>query len=297
MTISWNEATPEALPPLTLRDKLRLLLRGTWAAISLAVLFAVFLVLRGGEALLGRLTGRPTRRLSNRIVKTWARVALPTLGLSYVQNGTPLTGAGAFVANHSSWIDIVVLQRAAVPFLVSKSEVRDWPGIGLIGRAIGTLFIDRKASAAKKQETELLARLHAGDRMALFPEGTSTDGRQVLTFKSSLFAVFFSDGLDTVTVQPVSIAFRPADHLPRSFYAWWGAMDFAVHLREVLARSRGGVVEVSFLDAVAAEETTGRKEMALICGQRVRNAFEKTRARDHSRVAEGSKESATPFMQ
>lgn len=296
MTIGWNEADPVALPVLTWRERLRLVLRAIWAALSLGGLFAVFLCVRAAEAGLGRLAGRSFRRVSNGIVQVWARLALPTLGLTCTRHGTPMREAGAFVANHSSWIDIVVLQRMAAPHLVSKLEVRDWPGIGFIGRAIGTLFIDRRATAAKLQETELRERIRSGDRMALFPEGTSTDGLRVLPFKSSLFAVFYSRGLETVAVQPVTITYRPPETLPANFYGWWGNMDFAAHLRDVLARSTGGEVVVSFLDPVRADETTGRKEMALLCGQRVSAAFELERRR-RIQLDEGSKESATPFMQ
>ena len=107
------------------------------------------------------------------------------------------------------------MQRAAAPFLVSKAEVRDWPGIGFIGRAIGTMFIDRRPAEAKRQEAELHARLARGDRMAIFPEGTSTDGLRVLPFKSSLFGVFFAPELkDRLFVQPVTIRYRPAPGLP-----------------------------------------------------------------------------------
>jgi lyso-ornithine lipid O-acyltransferase len=278
VTIGWNQAEAADLPPLTARQRFRLFVRGPWAALSLGLLFAVFLLVRCCEIAVGRLRGRDDRRVGARIVRFWARLALPTLGLRYVQRGTPIRGAGAFVANHSSWIDIVALQRAAAPFLVSKSEVRDWPGIGFIGRAIGTLFIDRKAAAAKQQEAELLDRLSRGDHMAVFPEGTSTDGQRVLPFKSSLFGVFFSPELEGLAfIQPVAIVYQPASGQPASLYAWWGEMDFAAHLLAMLGRSVDGVVELSFLEPVRADQTTGRKEMALICGQRVRAAFDARR--------------------
>jgi 1-acyl-sn-glycerol-3-phosphate acyltransferase len=238
-------------------------------------MFSVFLALRGVEALARR--GRSG--LSGWAVRVWAGVALWTLGLRYVQHGRPMPSAGAFVANHSSWIDIIVLQRAAAPFLVSKSEVRDWPVIGQIARAIGTLFVERRSAAAKQQERDLIDRLADGHRMAIFPEGTSTDGLRVLPFKTTLFAVFFSDGLSgEVAAQPVAIVYTPSPGLPASFYGWWGAMDFATHLRTVLARSRGGMVETSFLEPVPVAGLESRKQMAEICGRRVAEEFAALRA-------------------
>ena len=209
MRAGWNEVLPAALPGLTPGERLRLTLRGAWAFLALVVLFAIFLPLRGVDVVAERLAGRPVTRLGARIVRLWAAQALPSLGLSYRQRGTPMRGGGAFVANHSSWIDIVALQRAAAPFLVSKAEVREWPVVGHIGRAIGTMFIDRRPGEAKRQEAALLARLAKGDQMALFPEGTSTDGMRVLPFKSTLFSAFFAPGLeDGIAVQPVTIAYR-----------------------------------------------------------------------------------------
>ena len=158
-----------------------------------------------------------------------------------------MRGGGAFVANHSSWIDIVALQRAAAPFLVSKAEVRGWPVIGRIGRAIGTMFIDRRPAEAKRQEAELFARLSRGDRMALFPEGTSTDGARVLPFKSALFGVFFAPEMGAGVRDPAGQhRLSAAGGSAGGFYGWWGEMEFASHIREVLARSTGGVVELTF---------------------------------------------------
>ena len=115
------------------------------------------------------------------------------------------------------------------------------------------MFIDRRPAEAKRQEAALLARLSKGDQMALFPEGTSTDGLRVLPFKSTLFGAFFAPGMRRgVAVQPVTIAYRPRAGLPANFYGWWGEMEFASHARDVLARSTGGVVELTFHPPLAA---------------------------------------------
>lgn len=274
MRAGWNGAEPPPLPPLTRRERWRLVLRAAWAAVALAVLFALFLPLRAVDLVLERLAGRRLTALGPGTVRVWAAQALPTLGLRFVTEGVPMQCPGAFVANHSSWIDIVALQRAAAPFLVSKAEVRAWPGIGVIGRAIGTMFIDRRPAEARRQEAALFARLARGDRMAIFPEGTSSDGRRVLPFKSSLFGVFLAAGLPPDTaVQPVTIAYRPRAGLPANFYGWWGEMDFASHIRNVLARSTGGTVTLTFHAPLALADHPDRKALARAAEAAVRSAF------------------------
>jgi 1-acyl-sn-glycerol-3-phosphate acyltransferase len=178
------------------------------------------------------------------------------------------------VANHSSWLDIVVLQRAVRVFFVSKSEVAGWPVIGLIGRAIGTMFIERRPVEAKRQQAVLYRRLKRGDLMCIFPEGTSTDGQRVLPFKSALFGVFFDPELHgRLWVQPVAIRYRAPEGQPATFYGWWGEMDFGAHLARVLALSRGGVVEVAFLEPLRAADFTGRKALAEAAQGAVEVAF------------------------
>lgn len=269
----WNGAERPVLPPRTLGERLRLGARALWFVAGLASLFALFLLARGLDLGLARLTGRRVAVLGPAVVRLWAAQALPSLGLRYIARGEPMRGAGAFVANHSSWIDIVALQRAAAPFLVSKAEVRRWPGVGVIGAAIGTLFIDRRPTEARRQEAALRARLAQGDHMALFPEGTSTDGQRVLPFKSSLFAVFHAEGLEGLSVQPVTIAYAPRPGLPPSFYGWWGEMDFGRHLAEVMARSTGGTVTLTFHPPLPLAAHADRKALARAAEAAVRAAL------------------------
>jgi lyso-ornithine lipid O-acyltransferase len=281
MRAGWNGAEPPVLPPPTRGDRLRLAVRLAWAVGAFLLLFAVYLPLRAADLGLEWLAGRPVTRLAGPVVQVWAAQALASLGLAYVQQGEPMAGGGAFVANHSSWIDIVALQRAAAPFLVSKAEVRDWPGIGLVGRAIGTMFIDRRPAEAKRQEAALMARLARGDHMALFPEGTSSDGLRVLPFKSTLFAAFFAPGLEGLSVQPVSIEYRVRAGLPAAFYGWWGEMEFASHARAVMARSTGGSVTLTFHPPLRLAGFADRKALAKAAEDGVRSGV--TRAQFQAR--------------
>jgi 1-acyl-sn-glycerol-3-phosphate acyltransferase len=241
----------------------RLALRAPAAAIWLGAMFAAFLLARGLDRIVVALSGRPGLAVAPWVVLLWARGSLALLGLRRVTHGAPMRLPGAVVANHASWIDVVALQAASRVFFVSKAEVAGWPVIGAIGRAIGTVFIERRAAEARRQTEALHARLERGDRLAIFPEGTSSDGLRVLPFKSALFAALVAPELRArLWVQPASVVYRPAHGLPPAFYGWWGDMDFAKHLRMLLAHSRGGTVEITFHAPLRAADLPDRKALA-----------------------------------
>ena len=249
---------------MTLRERFRLGWRSLLAIAILALICPVCVVLRGLDWWIEKIALRPASNFGMQVVQVWARMTLPLLGLRLEIQGQPLRH-GAMVANHASWIDIIVLLACAAPFLVAKAEVRDWPLIGLIGRTIGTVFVDRRRSFADAQKLEIQNRLRRGDLLAIFPEGTSSDGLQVLSFKSSLFGAFLNvGGAMAVALQPVSIRYVPSTDLPSEFYGWWGAMDFVQHLSAVLSRSTQGRVEIRFHPHVTLHESAVQRDRKLL---------------------------------
>ena len=201
------------------------------------------------------------------------RTALWLMRLPLVVHGTPMTRPGAIVANHSSWLDIFVLNAVQRIYFVAKSEVSGWPGIGWLARATGTVFIARKGIEAKKQQEMFEDRLHAGHRLMFFPEGTSTDAIRVLPFKSTLFQAFFAPALvRSMHIQPVTVVFHAPEGADPRFYGWWGDMDFAGHLWVTLAARRQGRVEVTFHPEVPVDAFANRKELAQHCERVIRTA-------------------------
>src|ERR1700722_15146021 len=89
-----------------------------------------------------------------------------------------------FVANHTSYLDILVLNALIPAAFVAKAEVAGWPLIGLLAKLQHTVFIERRASRAGDQRDILARHLEKGQSLILFPEGTSSDGINVLPFKS-----------------------------------------------------------------------------------------------------------------
>lgn len=245
------------------------LLRGLLFALTVFGGLAVLLLIRLVEApAFGK-----NRPLTPWITQGVCRTSLWIIGLDYSVEGTPMASFGALVSNHVGWLDILALNACQRIYFVSKSEVAGWPAIGWLARATGTVFIRRERAEARRHAGQIEDRLRMGHRLLFFPEGTSTDGRTVIGFKSTLFAAFFADGLGrTIEVQPVSLVYHAPRGLDRRFYGWWGDMDFARHLWQVLTSPRQGRVEVIFHAPLAVKGD--RKTMAARCEQIVRETVE-----------------------
>lgn len=205
------------------------------------------------------------------------KAVLRLLGLHLQTEGRPMRGRGAIVANHCSWLDIFALNAVERVYFVSKAEVAGWPGIGWLARATGTMFINRQARDARLQKDLFEARLRAGHHLCFFPEGTSTDGIRVITFKPTLYAAFFAHGLrEILHIQPVSVVYHAPEGQDRRFYGWWGSMGFASHLLRVLAQRRQGRVRLIFHPPVRVQDFPGRKELARHCEEAVRDGLRRT---------------------
>ncbi len=239
------------------------------------------LLVFGGLAVLlaVRLLERPIfglrRPITPWITQSVCLGALRLMGLRRVVTGRPMRGGtGAVVANHGSWLDIFALNAGKRIYFVSKSEVAAWPGIGWLARATGTVFIRRDRKEAASHKAIFDARLRAGHRLLFFPEGTSTDTRRVLPFKSTLFAAFYSEGLPGMKVQPVTLAYHAPPGASEAFYGWWGGDDFGAHLLAMLAAPRHGRVEVIYHPPLDVAEFSDRKALARAAEQAVRSGLD-----------------------
>lgn len=270
MSNTWNDVPEPDLPRPDPAGIARIVAR----VVPLALL--IF----GGLALLlaVRLIERPLfglkRPVTPYITVLVCRGALMILGLRYRRQGRPLSSHGAMVANHASWLDIFTLNAAVPVYFVSKAEVSNWPGIGWLARATGTVFIERNRRHARAHARLLEDRLHAGHKLVFFPEGTSTDGQRVLPFKTTLFEAFLTERLKAeLSVQPVTVVYEaPHGEDPR-FYGWWGGTDFGPHLLHVLAARRRGRVEVIYHPALPVAAYPDRKRLSRAAEQAVRDGF------------------------
>jgi 1-acyl-sn-glycerol-3-phosphate acyltransferase len=172
-----------------------------------------------------------------------------------------------FVSNHVSWADILVIGSLAPVAFVSKSEVADWPLVGITARLQRTVFVDR----ARRHQTgdaiaEIVKRLAGGIPVVLFAEGMSSDGNRVLPFRSALVgAVKEAAARGDIVIQPMSIGYTALHGIPmgrqhRPLVAWYGDLDFMPHIKAFIARGAIDAV-VSFGDPVPADGAADRKAM------------------------------------
>ena len=139
-------------------------------------------------------------------VQRWARAMLHCLGVELQLVGTPpVTGPMLLVANHISWLDILVLHAARHCRFVSKSDVKHWPLVGTLATGGGTLYIERASRRDAMRVVHRMAQaLQDGDILAVFPEGTTGDGRTLLPFHANLIQAAVSAH---APVQPVLLQF------------------------------------------------------------------------------------------
>ena len=214
-------------------------------------------------------------RLSWRIPRLYHQGNCFLLGLNVIKHGVPdESRAVLFVSNHSSYLDIIVLAALIEACFVSKFEVANWPLFGILARLNHTVFVKRKMRESGEKLGEIKDRLEQGQRLILFPEGTSSDGNRVLTFNSTFFTAGSAKcGGAPVKVQPVAIGYTTLFGIPlgrgdRPARAWYGDMSLAGHLWSVF-KSGPTDVEVAFLPCVTICDFASRKELARSCESNV----------------------------
>lgn len=205
------------------------------------------------------------------------RSILFLLGIRVTTIGAPSEdGPTLLVANHASYIDIPIIGSYGKMSFIAKSEVEDWPVMGFLCKLQRTVFVERGRRSRTLHHRNLIQeRLLAGDRLILFPEGTSSDGNRVLAFKSALMSVAdvevtMPDGtVAKPAIQPMSVAYTRLHGMPlgrerRTFFAWYGDMDMLPHLLDLVAIGPLDVT-VEFHAPVKADGFSSRKALTHHC--------------------------------
>jgi 1-acyl-sn-glycerol-3-phosphate acyltransferase len=164
--------------------------------------------------------------------------------------GVPLERDVLFLANHLSWLDILVVAGASGAAFVAKAEVATTPVVGWLARLNNTVFVARsERSGVRGQADALRAALATGQPVALFPEGTTDGGPNILPFRASLLASLYPP-LPGLRVQPIALDYGAAAH----DLAWIGDEGGLANAGKVLARQGTTPVTLHFLAPVDPAE-------------------------------------------
>ncbi|WAP70842.1 lysophospholipid acyltransferase family protein [Jiella pelagia] len=248
----------------------------------LRVAFVAF-VLVAQTLLLWPLQALAMRRgwpLQRKLPHLWHVVACRVAGVKVTVVGEPAIGRPLLlVSNHQSWSDIMVLGRVMPLSFIAKAEVMTWPAFGLLAKLQRTVFVEREARGRTgRHASQIAERLSEGDAMVLFAEGTTSDGNEVLPFRTALFGAAQMALRDStsgsVLVQPVAVAYTHANGLPlgrffRPVAAWPGDVELAPHL---LAFLKEGAIDatVVFGEPLTFTGTSDRKVVARTAEETVR---------------------------
>ncbi|MBT8061916.1 MAG: 1-acyl-sn-glycerol-3-phosphate acyltransferase [Xanthomonadales bacterium] len=244
----------------------RWLLRGVLLALMalLGTPVTVLTINRYGRAV--RVAGKT---LDEFMLNWWTASVCRIFGIRVDAQGSPLAPPCLVVANHISWLDIIVLHSQAAMGFVSKAEIARWPLIGFLARLSGTLFHQRGDHASSSNVAEIMtARLGEGGRVAVFPEGGIIEGDFIKRFHGRLFRAAIEGGFP---VQPVMIRYlRKGRRDPDAGFR--KGENFMVNFLRLLGRPQS-TCELRFL---APLESAGsqRNELARKSQAAITAAFE-----------------------
>ncbi|MEW6159061.1 MAG: lysophospholipid acyltransferase family protein [Verrucomicrobiota bacterium] len=181
---------------------------------------------------------------------------LPVFAIECKVSG-PRPHRGMLVANHLSYLDVIILGAVAPTVFVAKSDLRRWPVFGQFARMAGTIFVERhRRTGTSRCHLEIERTLESDVVLALFPEGTSSDGRTVLPFKSALLEPvvathypLFAAGL-RYTIESGDCSEE---------ICYWGEMTFLPHLLNLLGQEK---IFASIRFARVSQNGCGRKPLA-----------------------------------
>ncbi|MDB6022473.1 MAG: hypothetical protein JWQ04_2330 [Pedosphaera sp.] len=195
----------------------------------------------------------------------WSCQFLRILHCRVTAQGSPPAN-GILVSNHLSYVDVLVFGSLQPLVLVSKSEVRSWPVLGPLTRCAGTLYIRRQSRTdVGRLADDLVSVVKAGVVVAIFPEGTSSDGSGVLPFRSSLLGPAAENGWP---VTPAWVRYELPGGSVADEVCYWRDMTFFPHLLNLLSKD-GFQAFVRF--GAPPERKMDRKEMARELQARVCN--------------------------
>ena len=189
----------------------------------------------------------------------WSRRMLDMLGIQLQADGEVIHPGSLLVANHVSWLDIFVINALAPTAFVSKAEVRQWPLIGWLSARNDTVFLQRGSRGhAKIVNRQIADLLQGGKLVGVFPEGTTSDGTQVLHFHAALLQPAIEC---TQPIQPLALRYQTPDGRISLAPAYVGDISLGQCIRTIAAE-HGLLARVQVFPPIATDSGRHRREIA-----------------------------------
>ncbi|MCC5810135.1 MAG: 1-acyl-sn-glycerol-3-phosphate acyltransferase [Ectothiorhodospiraceae bacterium] len=223
------------------------------------------------SVLIDRLLRKPLHHgLARRMQALWCRSICRLMGVRIQLTGQAMAAPPVLLAaNHLSWLDILVVAANWRVSFLSKSEVRSWPGIGLVATGLGTLYIERGGRDASGDAMRAMAqRLRDGHRVLFFPEGTTSPGLNLLPFRPRLFQAAIDAG---APVQPLTIRYLDHTDRPHAVAPFVDDEGLLSHVWRLAAEPAMRAVLESGYPVESAGK--GRNELALLCREQMAEAL------------------------
>ena len=220
------------------------------------LLAAAFLAGATWILLLTSWPGHQRARRGSWAVHHASRLLLRALRIRLQQQGEPRSGASLVVANHMSWLDVVVLAAAGPMVPVAKADIARWPLIGLLGRRSGAVFINREhLRSLPAMVDEISSMMRRGLRVQVFPEATTRCGAALNPFRRATFQAAVDAA---VVVSPVAVAYRDASSRPEFAALFVGDTSLLQSVLRLLHAERV-TAEVRWLPVIPATVAGGHR--------------------------------------
>jgi 1-acyl-sn-glycerol-3-phosphate acyltransferase len=212
-----------------------------------------------GLSLSALILNRLNQHQRHLIIKRWSEKLLNILNVKLTVEGSPpnqkLNNA-MFVGNHISWLDIYALNSVHPVRFIAKSEVARWPILGWLAKQTHTMFIERaQKKDAKRVAIEATESLSKGDCLCYFPEGTTSDGTELLPFKSSLMQASINSNAE---VWPLAIHYPNKDGSANTRMAFVGETTFIDSIWQIISLHQSEV-KLHFLPKINAHSYERRE--------------------------------------
>lgn len=201
------------------------------------------------------------------LISRSSKKTLKLLDIKIKSNFHHIPRSGLIVANHCSYVDVLILASEIPSLFITSTEVKNSGWTGWVCKLAGCFFVERRNKNNLKNDINLLnIALLAEFLLVLFPEGTTNDGKSILTFKSSLFDCAIR------SQQPIhNYCIKYED--PNEVIAYYGDMKIIPHLFKLCLNRKTVTAQLHFAGTLITETNDDRKSLSLLSRNKILNSF------------------------